>query len=39
MTVDQQTGGDVRGYRPIRDYAMIGDGHGCALIARDGAID
>lgn len=35
-------GRDVRrqgGYLPIRDYGLIGDCHGSALVGRDGAVD
>ncbi|WP_120010441.1 trehalase-like domain-containing protein [Teichococcus vastitatis] len=28
-----------RGYRPIEDYALLSNCHGCALVARDGTID
>jgi alpha,alpha-trehalase len=34
-----QSDPSVAAYSPIRDYALIGDCHGCALVSRAGGID
>jgi GH15 family glucan-1,4-alpha-glucosidase len=37
--IDRKTPDAARGYKPIGDYALIGDCHGSALVARDGSVD